>query len=864
MKNAQPNQSDILVVDDNPDDLTVLRSILMAHGYHVRTAINGELALNSVKKKMPNLILLDIRLPGIGGYQVCEQLKADDNPAIADIPVIFISALNDTLNKVKAFSAGGVDYILKPFEQEEIVARIQTHLGLRKAQSDLTKANIELRQEIEERERAENALRENQRMLTTLMGNLPGMAYRCLNDRPWTMQFISEGCLPLTGYQSNELLHNRVIGYGELIHPDDREMVWEEVQTAVSQAKPFQITYRLYTRSGTEKWVWEQGRQVTIPENEHPFLEGFITDITHRVQTEAALLKSDERFKRALENIPDVVVIYDTDLRIQYINNATQQISGRQQSDFIGRRDEDIWPPEIYKAYLPTLMEAAATQKVCYIDTELALPDTHVRSLRITCVPISDKNGQLREILGITHDYTERERAQKTLQESKERFEKVIAQSPIPMVITKANGDIEYFNDTFTKIFGYTTNDVTTAEEWWQLAYPDETYRQQVQESWETAITEAEKSRQQIATQRWDITCKNGTVRLAEFDMMPLGDISVIAMNDVTERKQAEEKLKQSESHYRLLFENVPDGILIANPDSYYLDANPKMCTMLGLTRKEMIGLHATDIVGPQEIKYIELALEQIKSGSDYFRVWQLQRKDGSVFWAEVKVTTMPDNNLLVMVHDITERQEAEEALRQSEARLSVIFNHTTDLQLLWTVEPDNLFRIVAINKSYIEMGKKFGLDIAEELIVGKTLSETVSFLGLGQDVIDYTVKNYEQAAATGEPVRYTENITLKSGTYHSETVLIPVMNESGKCQYILYNSHNITELKHAAEKLRKLNNELDERVRERTSDLNKLVQLMAGREVRMAELKQVIQNLRTQLEAAGIQPIANDPLVIS
>ena len=114
---------------------------------------------------------------------------------------------------------------------------------------------------------------------------------------------------------------------------------------------------------------------------------------------------------------------------------------------------------------------------------------------------------------------------------------------------------------------------------------------------------------------------------------------------DITERKQAEEALRASEARYRTLFEHAPDGILIADPESYYLDANASMCRMLGYTRDELIGLHASDIVSQTEIQHIGPALSVIKAKSDYHREWQFRRKDGSVFAAEVIATTMPDGN---------------------------------------------------------------------------------------------------------------------------------------------------------------------------------------------------------------------------
>ncbi len=115
------SQTSILVVDDTPDNLRLLSGILSAKGYKVRPVPNGKKALSAAKAKPPDLILLDIMMPGMDGYAVCEKMKADESTR--EIPIIFISALNEVPDKVKAFSQGGVDYIIKPFEAEEVIAR---------------------------------------------------------------------------------------------------------------------------------------------------------------------------------------------------------------------------------------------------------------------------------------------------------------------------------------------------------------------------------------------------------------------------------------------------------------------------------------------------------------------------------------------------------------------------------------------------------------------------------------------------------------------------------------------------------------------------------------------------------------------
>lgn len=137
-----PPKANILIVDDTPANLRLLTGILAEHGYKVRAAPDGTLALQAAQSDPPDLILLDIRMPGMDGYVVCVQLKADERTR--DIPVIFLSALSEAMDKVKAFSVGGVDYVTKPFQTTEVLARVETHLALRNLQKSLEQQIAEL------------------------------------------------------------------------------------------------------------------------------------------------------------------------------------------------------------------------------------------------------------------------------------------------------------------------------------------------------------------------------------------------------------------------------------------------------------------------------------------------------------------------------------------------------------------------------------------------------------------------------------------------------------------------------------------------------------------------------------------------
>jgi sigma-B regulation protein RsbU (phosphoserine phosphatase) len=143
---ADAPKADILIVDDTPANLRLLSQMLAEQGYQVRPVPDGPLALAATQAEPPDLILLDIRMPEMNGYEVCEHLKADAQTR--DIPIIFISALDATQDKVRAFTVGGVDYVTKPFQFEEVLARVETHLALRKLQKQLQDANKKMAREL--------------------------------------------------------------------------------------------------------------------------------------------------------------------------------------------------------------------------------------------------------------------------------------------------------------------------------------------------------------------------------------------------------------------------------------------------------------------------------------------------------------------------------------------------------------------------------------------------------------------------------------------------------------------------------------------------------------------------------------------
>lgn len=176
-------------------------------------------------------------------------------------------------------------------------------------------------------------MRGREHIFATLLGNLPGMAYRCRNDVDWTMDFVSEGCIELTGYEPDSLLDNQDVSYSDIILPQYRAHVWECVQEAAQDREAFEMIYKIRTVSGDEKWVWEKGVE-TRDGNGDGVLEGFITDVTPLMLAEEALHQSEERYRLMAEKTGQMV--YDLDLNTGEIvwSGAVMEITGYEEHEF--------------------------------------------------------------------------------------------------------------------------------------------------------------------------------------------------------------------------------------------------------------------------------------------------------------------------------------------------------------------------------------------------------------------------------------------------------------------------------------------------------------------------------------------------
>jgi PAS domain S-box-containing protein len=294
------------------------------------------------------------------------------------------------------------------------------------------------------RKKAEEDLRESQRGVMTLISNLPGMAYRCKNDPERTLDFISEGCLKITGYSPDDLVENRKVTYAQLIHPDDRDMVWNTVQAALKEKKHFQMIYRIKTAKGKDRWVWEQGVGVFDSDGSLCALEGFATDITEQRVAQDALRRSEEKFSKAFHASPDWISITTLDEGLYIdVNEAFLRKTGYELHEVLGRTSIElgIWEnPQDRDAIIQKIRKEGGIRNE---EVRFRTKAGNIRNLLWSAEQF--QFGGERCILSVGRDVTEHKRLEEELRQSQK----------MEAVGQFADGIAHDFNNILTALTSY-------------------------------------------------------------------------------------------------------------------------------------------------------------------------------------------------------------------------------------------------------------------------------------------------------------------------------------------------------------------------------------------------------------------------
>jgi len=440
----------ILHVDDDPDFTDLVTTFLEREDdrFDVETTNSASEGLDHLSETEFDCVISDYDMPGRNGIQFLDAVR-EEHP---DLPFILFTGKGSEEVASEAISAGVTDYLQKGMgtEQYELLAnRILNAVDAY---------------------RSRQLAAERTRRLETLISNLPGMVYRCRNTPGWPMETVEGEIEDLTGYSADELESNDVVWGEEVLYPDDRDAICEAVQEGLTDGGSFEITYRITTKDGTTKWIWEQGQGVYTDGDEPNALEGFITDITERKEREAELRKKERRYQ-AMFNDPNILVgLIDTDGTVLDINETAMDYVDATLDDVTG---EPFWETPWFDHSEPERQEVrewteqAASGEYVEFEADRVCPDGEPYTVEGVFRPVTNDDGEVVSLLVTSRDITERKRREQELkvqtEELKEQYRDLFEEAPVMAVMTRNKGGkpiIKECNQLFLDTLGYDRSDV--------------------------------------------------------------------------------------------------------------------------------------------------------------------------------------------------------------------------------------------------------------------------------------------------------------------------------------------------------------------------------------------------------------------
>lgn len=555
----------ILVIDDNIRDLLSYDAILSnSHAdYKVLTAEEGNKGIELCKKEDPAIIIIDVKLPDIDGFKVCKILKSDISTS--HIPIIMISAYGtNSDNRLKSLDAGAESFISKPIDANELLGQIKVLFRL-KGIEDILKKERDKFERIAQLKTTK--LKEVNNYLNLQIRRMP------IGLISWDMNFKIKSWNPaatqIFGYSSKESIGKSPFN---LILPLElkktTKVIWKRLMNGDKSANSIN---KNLTKSGKTIICEWTNTPLTDDKGEVIGVLSMVKDIT------------SQHYQNKLENaIISLNKNLLSELGRDFLNQFVLQLASTLEADltFIGllnKNSNGITTISVCKNGLISdnftyLLENSPCEKVinnivCSYASKVTVlfpGDKRLMDLKIegyVGVPLCDNHGNVIGLVvalfknvisevgfceSVIQIFTpraiaelERIKFEKTIHDSEKQFKRTVEEFPYPLALTKDNKYI-YLNRKFIAVFGYTLNDIPTTDDWFKKAYPDPEYRELVRTSWNQAVEIAVESNTEIRTQEWKLFTKEGIEKTCEHNMVPLGEGSLIVMNDITKRKRAE------------------------------------------------------------------------------------------------------------------------------------------------------------------------------------------------------------------------------------------------------------------------------------------------------------------------------------
>lgn len=569
-------------------------------------------------------------------------------------------------------------------------------------------------EEITTQKKIEKALIESERRLGSLIGNLPGMAYRCLYNKDWTMLYLSDGCKRLTGYEPKKFIISQVVSYGNLIVPQDRQFVRDEIQAAINENRSFTLEYRIIDRQGNEKWVWEKGSCFQENENGKVILEGFISDISKHKQSEAKLKRSEETLQGIFDVMHSGVVLVDKDGRIMFSNKRMSELFGYPIGTFAGRKyaalthgSESTEVQEKMFQLISGKIDLVSVERLYQrSDGSIFLGHLAGRSL-------NHPDGSFWALVGVITDITERKKTEAALVRSEARHRTLVNSIPDLVWLKDEAGFYLSCNKTFECFFGAKESEIIGKTDY---DFVDRELADSFRDHDRKAMAAGRSTTNEEELEFSD----NGYQGLFETIKTPMFDhndnlIGVLGIaRDISEHKKIEQTLKANQERYRELFDNMTSGVAVYTVEDegrtfVIKDFNQAAEQITGVKREKVFGRDVEKVFpGLTEAGIIGGFRSVHETGRAKHLPAVFYQDEQLSIWVEHNIYKLPSGEIVSVFHDITDKKQTEEKLWIEHEKLESVINGMGD----------NLY---IVNKKY---QVEFQNDLSRESLgrlVGKT-----------------------------------------------------------------------------------------------------------------------------------------------
>ena len=554
---------------------------------------------------------------------------------------------------------------------------------------------IGIGRDITEKKQIEEELKDRERVLSNLLSNLPGIVYRCKNDKNWTMEYVSNGFKKLSGYDPQDVIGNKKIAWAELLVTDNDEL-FDEIQTYLEKKDPFVIEYQIKDKKGNIKWVWEQGRGVFDKNDDLVAIEGFITEITEKKLAEQELQNSEAKYRNLVEKIQNEYFFYthDTNGMFRYLSSSFKNILGYDPEDYL--IDVEKYPftdnPVNDTVLKYTKISMQGKQAPMY---EVELYDINKKPVRFEILetPMYDENGNVIGVEGLAKDITKRKEVEEELKASRESYKNLVEHSPNAILI-HIDGNILFANNSAVQLLGYSQpsevidkniteffnsdkeskkikkriekNEAIFIDDFQIVNQKGKTIDISLQ-SVKTIYDNRESTQliiQDVSYQK-ELTKEKIRAQLAE-------ETNAILEKEIIEHKKTQEKLAVTKEYMNNIIDSSLDMIIATDTHDQITEVNKSALKQFGYKEDEIKGKN------PEELYYNKNEYNKVRRGleneGNFVGEIINVKKDGSTFTSYLSAAQIKNQygdviGAMGVSRDISKMKIAEEKLINSEKR---------------------------------------------------------------------------------------------------------------------------------------------------------------------------------------------------